>query len=68
MVGLQVVASSFDLHLRLQVVNDAAPDKGGAERLPGHLVWMEREDLDHLLFLSITKLIVPFQSEIFEKL
>lgn len=42
-VGLQVVASSLDLHLRLQVVNDAAPDKGGAERLPGHLVCKEKE-------------------------
>ena len=34
-VGLEVVAPSLHLHLRLQVVDDAAPDEGGAERLPG---------------------------------
>lgn len=43
-VGLQVVASPLDLHLRLKVVNDAAPDKGGAERLPGHLAWKGKKE------------------------
>jgi len=37
LVGLEVVAPSFHLHLRLQVVDDAAPDEGGAEWLAsGH--------------------------------
>lgn len=54
MVGLQVVAPPFDLHIGVEIRDDAAPDVGGPERLPGHSLfwgrrrrqgqWMERTE------------------------
>lgn len=35
-VGLEVVAATLDLHVALEVGDDAAPDVGGSERLPSH--------------------------------
>lgn len=35
-VGLEVVTSALHLHVGLEVGDDAAPDVGGSERLPGH--------------------------------
>lgn len=43
-VGLEVVAATLDLHVSLQIGNDAAPDVGGSERLPSHAwFWWGRE-------------------------
>lgn len=33
-VGLEVVAATLDLHVGLEIGDDAAPDVGGSERLP----------------------------------
>lgn len=35
-VGLEVVAATLDLHVGLEVGDDAAPDVGGSERRPSH--------------------------------
>lgn len=35
-VGLEVVAATLDLHVGLEIGDDAAPDEGGSERLPSH--------------------------------
>lgn len=43
MVGLEVVASALDPHVGLEIGDDAAPDVGGSERIPGHAsFWWER--------------------------
>lgn len=42
MVRLQVVASALDLHMSLEVGDDAAPDVGGSERLPSHARFWSR--------------------------
>lgn len=36
MVGFQVVAPALDLHMSVEIGDDAAPDVGGPERLPSH--------------------------------
>lgn len=44
-VGLEVVAAALDLHVGLEVGDDAAPDVGGPERLPGHAwFWWGRKE------------------------
>lgn len=53
LVGLEVVAPAFDLHMSLEIGDDAAPDVGGPERLPSpHFSYNGREETQSTDFRS----------------